>query len=68
MFEEGARDKTKKKKPRDVEKQMRLLRDDKGNLTFAVRERLSETQIRSWFSQYAREQKAQTLDSVIHNL
>jgi len=37
---------------------MKSLRSDSGGLLFKVEERLSKSQIQSWFSAYARERKA----------
>jgi len=63
LFESGEKS-GRKTKPAAAQALMKTLRNDQNALAFTVEERLSKSQIQSWFSAYARERKARM--AVLH--
>lgn len=63
LFESGEKS-GRKTKPGAAQALMKTLRNDQNALAFTVEERLSKSQIQSWFSAYARERKARM--AVLH--
>jgi len=59
LFEIGEQSR-RKTKPAEAESQMKSLRSDSGGLLFKVEERLSKSQIQSWFSAYAKGENGST--------